>query len=225
MTKFAVKQKTVFLSFALMSLILLTGCDKETESSDKIVELIKGSKPLKAAEKDGSIKTITLYEAMKTHEEHEHASNPSEHHHKHNKLKHFCLGITTGFKAIQFANANFSPDSYPANGKLYIKVNGAMDGVWDMFSIYAGDKREFSGKDKPMNLSSFTFNAKYEDSEEQLEFRLKEGIIPDKFFELKNQGFGCGNKELGKAKNKALIKILSSPAQECFELVSKSKSQ
>ncbi|OXU16110.1 hypothetical protein [Sedimentisphaera salicampi] len=226
------KSKTVklstFISFALMSIVLISGCDKESDSSKEILQMIKNTKPVKAASEDGGLRELSLYEALKTHQEHEHSSHHHEddnhyHHeykaHQHDELTHFCLGIATGFKAIQFADAQLSPNSRLNPKELEISVNGAMEGVWDIFSIYAGSKREFEGTDKPMSSSSFTFTAKTPDAAQELKFRLKKTIIPEKFFKLKNKGYGCGNKELGEAKNKALRKILSSSAQECFELV------
>ena len=92
-----------------------------------------------------------------------------------------------------------------------------MDGVWDVMSFYTGRELEFEGEPKELGLESFTFTAKRISKDKFIIFRIRQGLIPDEFFALKNQGATCSSSELRKVKKQALLNILSADAKGCFE--------
>jgi hypothetical protein len=74
-----------------------------------------------------------------------------------------------------------------------------------------------------MDLRSFTFTAKRKSTDQLITFRIRPGLIPEEFFELKNQGASCSDADLKKVKQKALLSILSIEPNDCFYIVGYSR--
>ncbi len=218
-----VKNFAVVLVFTSLILVL-AGCDKpDNEYSDraaKISELSNQIAPLKVYKNSQAIATITLLQSMawhEAHDDHDHddtettASAEAESH-------HFCLGVAIGYQAIRYATSDLFPQEVPNSSDFDIKISGSMDGVWDMLSFYTGRDLRFKGEPTKLDLESYIFTARRISKDKSLVFCLRSGLIPEKFFVLKNQGATCSHRELGKLKQQALLNILSSSPADCFEL-------
>jgi len=210
------------------SFLFLPGCGKSGSESDgkstKIKELSKQITPLQIRRSGENIETVTLNQAMAWHETHEH-----EHEHEHgddspeaatqDSPSPLCLGVSTGYQAIRYAVDELFPEGVPEVSDFNIKVSGPMDGVWDVMSLYTGKELKFDGEPQEMGLKSFIFTARRISQDKSLVFCLKQGLIPEEFFTLKNQGATCDNPALGKMKQQALLNILSAEPEDCFEAV------
>jgi hypothetical protein len=100
-----------------------------------------------------------------------------------------------------------------------------MDGVWDVMSLYTGKNLQFTEEPQKMDLTSFTFTAKRLSSGKSLTFCLREGFVPEEFFTLKNQGATCGNPQLRVVKQQALLNILSTEPENCFQVIDANTSK
>jgi hypothetical protein len=226
--------RSVVVLISTLCLLPLTGCDEAEDTGVNLAALIGQMEPLqvdRGAEK--GIETVTLKQALAAHEghghEHEH-QHEHEHEHQHGVSntaasaqdqvpQHVCLGVAVGYQAIRYAVGELFPDSVPQPSNVDIKVSGAMSGVWNVMSLYAGRELKFEGEAKKLGLESFTFTAREISTDKSLVFQLQPGVIPEAFFRLKNQGATCANPEVGKAKEQALLNVLSAEPKECFRLL------
>ena len=203
-------------------LLAVQGCKETSGPTIDVSELVCQMEPLQVNRTDEGLKTITLAQAIawhETHEVHEHddsETTPAAHE---QSSQHVCLGVAVGYQAIRHAVGELFPEGVPQISDFDIKVNGPMDGVWDVMSLYTGRELTFEGEPKKLDLASFAFTAKRLSQDKTLVFRLQPGIIPQAFFTLKNQGATCANPEVGKAKRQALLNVLSAEPKDCFQVV------
>lgn len=235
----------VLLSITIFTLpitfLVLPGCSKSgTESDSKSTEIYKLSAqivPLQIRRYGGVIETITLSHAMDWHHHREHKQHNKSHSktfpelsdttakeepHGSDSRHPLCLGVLTGYQAIRYAVDGLFGREIPDVNDFDIRVNGPMEGVWDVINLYTGRKLNFDGKLQKMDLQSFTFTAKRESTDQLITFRIRPGLIPKEFFELKNQGATCSDDDLKKVKQKALLSILSIEPNDCFQIVGSS---
>jgi hypothetical protein len=176
---------------------------------------------LRVRRADGAIQEITLTDAMAFHHRHEdHAHEASSDEDDHGD--ELCTGVATGYQAIRFTGAKLFADGVPEASDITLSVRGGMPGVWDIFELYTGTEltRPARHGAKPsLSLDSFLFEARRPSTGQSIRFRLREGFIPERFFELKAQGFGCDHPEVNEIKGKAARRILSTPPEECFDLL------
>jgi hypothetical protein len=215
-----------------MFFLSVYGCKKQDGQEAKLNELCKQIVPLQICGTDKNTKTFTLIQAMDWHEGHE-----SEHHaveqntiepvseETHQEQHHFCLGVVIGYQAILYATNELFQDGIPQASDFDINVKGPMDGVWDVMSLYTGKNLQFTGEPQKMDLTSFTFTAKRLSSGKSLTFCLREGFVPEEFFTLKNQGATCGNPQLRVVKQQALLNILSTEPENCFQVIDANTSK
>jgi len=209
-------------------LLVVEGCKKSDDKAIKIIELSRQIVPLQICRVGENIESITLNQAMNWHENHEHEQHTlekeaavpveeeiqtSQSHH------HFCLGVLTGYQAIRYATDELFQEDIPKASDFDIKVSGSMDGVWDVMSLYAGRELKFDGEPQKMDLESYTFTAKRISQDKSLIFRIRQGLIPEEFFVLKNQGATCSSPALRKIKEQALLNILFTEPKNCFQVV------
>lgn len=189
----------------MICLPVLPGCGESGSESDskstEIDEFSKQTAPLQICRVGGDIETITLAQATRRH-----------HHHE-----GLCLCVLTGYQAIRYAVAELFAGEVPEANDFDIKVMGTMDGTWDVLELYTGRKSNRYQSREELNLKSFTFVAKRVSINKAIAFRLRTGLIPEKFFELKNQGITCSDPALKKVKRQAAINILSIEPSRCFE--------
>jgi hypothetical protein len=129
-----------------------------------------------------------------------------------------CAGVSAGYQAIRYATVLLFPDEIPSASDIELSVAGSMPGVWDMLDLYTG--RELTrpkALSKGLSLEGFVFTGRRVSTGQRLRFRLREGLIPKAFFDLKNQGAGCDASEVKRLKARAARSILSRSPQECFE--------
>ena len=204
----------------LLGLVLLvqSGCSSVESTTASSLPQVD---PLQVRRVDEAIQEITLSDAMAfhhRHEEHAHDASLDEDEHE----EELCAGVATGYQAIRFAGARLFPDEVPEAADITLSVQGAMPGVWDIFELYTGTEltRPTRHGAKPsLSLDSFLFEAKRPSTGQRIQFRLREGFIPERFFELKAQGFGCDHPEANEIKGKAARQILATAPQECFDLL------
>ncbi|AQQ09852.1 hypothetical protein L21SP3_01671 [Sedimentisphaera cyanobacteriorum] len=208
----------LILAIVVGSFSFLQGCEKAENKSTEINSLLGQIKPLQVQHDDNEVLSISVNQAMAFHENHEHSHSQAEDSHPSND-HHLCMGVLTGYQAIRYAVDELFGQSVPQASDFEISVTGPMDGVWDMMSLYTGKEMRFEGEPQPMDLKSFTFTARKISEDKSLVFGLRPGIIPEEFFELKNQGATCGNPELSKLKQQALLNILSVEPDKCFEVI------
>jgi formylmethanofuran dehydrogenase subunit E len=221
--------KTLIVTLMVgLCLISLNGCKKSSDKTVKTIELIVQIEPLKICRIGSDIETITLNQAMKWHESHEHeqhtleketATTPEAEMQTPQEHQHFCLGVLTGYQAIRYATDKLFQDGIPKASDFDIKVSGSMNGVWDVLSLYTGRELKFDGQPEKMGLESYTFTAKRIDQNKVLIFRLRQGLISEEFFKLKNQGATCSDPAIRKIKQQALLNILSTEPEKCFDII------
>jgi hypothetical protein len=201
-------------------LLVVDSCKKSDETGIKIIELSSQIAPLQTYRTGKNIETITLNQAMVWHEAHEkNAPDATTTSTQEEIPHHFCLGVAAGYQAIRYAVDELFLESVPQASDFDIKVSGPMDGVWDIMSLYTGRELKFESEPKKLDLESFTFTAKRISKDKSLVFRLQQGMIPEKFFTLKNQGATCSNPDIRKVKQQALLNILSVEPKDCFRVV------
>jgi len=173
--------------------------------------------PLHVCSAGGKTESITFAQAMAWHHarEQEHAkqtpaSSPSRSERK--DAEHddgLCMGVATGYQAIRYAAGMLFPGETPNASDFELSVTGAMPGLWDILDLYAGRKlARPKAKQKKMSLESFTFTATRVSEGKLLSFRLRDGLIPPEFFDLKNRGETCDSPEVVHLKERAVRKIL-----------------
>jgi hypothetical protein len=177
--------------------------------------------PLRVRRADGAIQEITLADAMAYHHRHgDHSNVVSSGEQEHEE--DLCTGVASGYQAIRFAAAKLFPEGVPNASDIELSVGGGMPGVWDIFELYTGTElaRPARQAGKPLlSPASFTFEARRASTGQSIRFRLREGFIPARFFELKAQGFGCDHPEVNETRGRAACRILSTPPEECFDLL------
>lgn len=222
--------KTLIVTLILTSsLLVVQGCKKSDDKATKIIELSRQIVPLQICRVGENIETITLNQAMAWHETHEHehehdtseaaTTSAQEEMQTSQSRHHLCLGVSTGYQAIRYAVDELFPESIPEASDFDIKVSGPMDGVWNVMSLYTGRELKFDGQLQKMDIKSFTFTARRIPQNKSLIFRIRRGLIPEKFFALKNQGATCGNPALARVKQQALLNVLSAEPKDCFQIV------
>ncbi len=221
--------------------LVLPGCSKSgTESDSKSTKIYKLSAqiaPLQIRRSGGVIETITLSQVMDWHHHREHKQYNKSHSKtflelsdtttkedlqssdSHHPLR---LGVLTGYQAIRYAVGELFGREIADANDFDIRVNGPMEGVWDVINLYTGRKLKFDGKLQKMDLRSFTFAAKRKSTNQLITFCIRQGLIPKEFFELKNQGASCSDADLKKVKQKVLLSILSIEPNDCFQIVGSS---
>jgi hypothetical protein len=201
-------------------LLVVDGCKEADDKAVIITELISEKEPLQANRAEKGIETITLNQAMSWHETHENkVSDATTTSAQEKAPQHLCLGVAVGYQAIRYTVDELFPESIPQASDFDIKVSGPMDGVWDIMSLYTGRDLKFESEPKKLDVESFTFTAKRISKGKSLVFRLRQGMIPRAFFTLKNQGKTCGNPDVRKVKQQALLNILSVEPKDCFRIV------
>jgi hypothetical protein len=211
-------KKTLLKALIICLAITLQGCKNTTDNSAKLNDLINQQKPLLVYNDNGDLTTITINQAMAFHENHEHTQSDSESSHS-SQSSHICMGVIVGYQAIQYAVAELFADDPPKPADINISVNGSMDGVWDVMSLYTSRELKFEGEETELNLKSYTFTATRISDNKSIKFCLRSGLVPDEFFAVKNQGANGSDAELRKIKQLALQNILSAGHQNCFEVV------
>jgi len=215
--------KTLIIALVLTICVLaVQGCKKSDDKATKIIELSRQIVPLQICRVGENIETITLNQAINWHEDHEHedaVAPVEEEAHGSQDHHHMCLGVVTGYQAIRYAVDELFPEGIPEASDFDIKVSGPMDGVWDVMSLYTGRELKFDGELQEMDFKSFTFTARRFSQDKSLIFCIRQGLIPEKFFALKNQGATCGNPALGKVKQQALLNVLSAEPKDCFQII------
>jgi hypothetical protein len=219
MTKESCVKNFIVVLISAGCLFVTDGCKKTDDKAIKIGELSSQIAPLQAGRIGENIETITLNQAMIWHEALENNTSAESISNQQESPGHLCMGVLVGYQAIRYAVDQLFGQSVPQASDFEISVTGPMDGVWDMMSLYTGKELRFEGEPQPMDLKSFTFTARKISEDKSLVFGLRPGIIPEEFFELKNQGATCGNPELSKIKQQALLNILSVEPDKCFEVI------
>ena len=209
------------LLFTVAGLLIFTGCGDQEDISNTIASLRAKLMPLEMLDADGRIRQITLSRAEQWHEAHEleeeHAESSPE---DHSQSPHQCLGVLTGYRAIQFAAQQlYDKGETPQAGDFEISVAGSMVGVWDVMGLYLDQEIHFEGEAEPLAIESFTFTAERKSTGRTIVFRLREGLIPEKYFDLKNSGATCGDPELGRIKQNTTLNILSAALRDCFIII------
>lgn len=212
--------KIVILVIATVFALAYSGC---SEPNPGVGQLSEQLEKLQVSRSGGRVETISFAQAMDWHHKHEtphaHASE-SAHSHEHDDDDEICVGIATGYQAIRFATGKLFAGQTPGDSDFEMSVAGAMRGVWDVMTLYAGRKLNRSQKrQKKMSLAGFVFTAKRLSNGATLTFSLRPGLIPAEFFAMKNRGVTCGDAALERLKKKAALKILSLPPEECFEIL------
>ena len=203
----------------------LPGCSKSDSSQAEIAKLRNQIPPLKIADADGAIRTITLDQAMQWHETREmgHESVAGDHDHSniddHPVKPPLCLGVLAGYQAIRYATEQLYGTQTPNAADFEIQISGPVDGAWDMMSLYRGVDATFEGDVTLLSRESFVFTAKRVSEDRVIVFQLREGFIPEKFYPLKNAGATCGDKQLSQLKQQALLNLLSATPKGCFEKI------
>lgn len=205
----------------------INGCKKSDDGEAKVIELSRQVAPLQVCRADKNIKTITLTQAMDWHESHElEYQMPDEEvvesiagESQTIQPHHFCLGVVIGYKAIRYATNELFQEDIPNASDFDIKVNGPMDGIWDVMNLYTGKNLRFGGELQKIDLTNYAFTAERFSLDKSFTFRLREGLIPEEFFVLKNQGATCGNPRLREVKQRALLNILSAEPEICFQAI------
>ena len=126
-------------------------------------------------------------------------------------------GVATGYQAIRYATGLLFPDKVPDASDFEIAASGPMRGLGDVLDLYAGPELERPRGGGEVSLQSFTFTARRVSTGRSMSFRLREGLIPQEFFALKNQGLGCDHPDVKRLKERAARKVLSMPPGACFE--------
>jgi len=202
----------------LLGLVLLvqSGCSSAESTTSPLPQV----DPLQVRRADGAIQEITLTNAMAYHHRYEDHADASSEEQDHDG--DICTGVAGGYQAIRFAGAKLFADAVPDASDITLSVQGRMPGVWDIFELYTGTKltRPAPQGGKPsLSLKSFTFEVRRASTGQSIRFRLREGFIPARFFELKAQGFGCDHPEVNEIKGRAPRQILSTAPEECFDLL------
>lgn len=207
----------------LAGVLALPGCG----TAPDVQELSEQLEPLRVRRTGGKVESITFAQAMDWHHRHEHQEEPSTEaassdtsagHSDDDHHDGVCVGVATGYQAIRYAAGRLFTDEIPDASDLAMSVRGPMRGIRDMLTLYSGTKPPpAEPKNQKMSPASFTFTARRVSTGRTLTFRLRDGLIPSRFFTLKNRGVSCGHRELEALKAKAARKILSLPPQECFE--------
>jgi hypothetical protein len=180
--------------------------------------------PLRVRRTKGQIEIITLADAMARHyglDHHDHHDSETQEHY----TGKVCIGVAVGYQAVRYASKALFADDIPASSDLELSAVGNMHGTWDTFDLYMG---ETLARPKPnptgMSLDDFTFTAKRLSTGRTITFRLREGVIPNEFFQWKNRGVGCDNRRLRDLKQQAVDSILTQSPKECFEKDAKNNS-
>lgn len=210
----------------LVGVLALPGCG----SAPDVQELSEQLAPLQVRRTGGKVESITFAQAMDWHHAHHTdavtsatPATKTSKAHKPAAKDHddgICIGVATGYQAIRYAAGRLFADEIPDASDLAMSIRGPMRGVRDMLTLYSGTKPPpAEPKDGKMSPASFTFTARRVSTGRTLTFRLRDGLIPPRFFALKNRGVSCGHHELEALKATAARKILSLPPQECFESI------
>lgn len=187
-------------------------------------QLIKQVAPLQVRRPGGPVETITLAEALRHHDEHEHPTtaqntqNTDSLQTRHPRQK-LCLGVVTGYAAIRYAVDRLFPDSVPEASDFDIMAMGPMDGTWEVFELYTGRELNRYHSEEALHLRSFGFVAKRISTDRWIAFRLRAGLIPETFFELKKQGAACSDPRLEETKKQGIINMLSIGPDKCFQAI------
>ncbi len=209
--------KKMSVTVALVLGMIFSGCKRTDETQAAIAALRAQLSPLQVRNSDGSVKTISFEQALHWHEtrESDHAEAEDDHHAA--ESHPICLGVLAGYQAIRYACDQLFPEESAAADDFEIEVSGPMNGVRDILALYTGKETDFKGAPGPISRNSFTFTAWKLSTNQSVVFRLREGLIPNLFYELKNEGAACGHPQLGKMKQQTILNLLSVPAGDCFE--------
>lgn len=205
--------------FVVLSLVLLSCASCSTTGGNE--PLRSDIEPLKVLRADGSPAVITVGDAMAYHHAHEDKAEADNATGGHEAIKEegLCAGVASGYQAVRYAVSELFDGPTPEASDIEISATGRMPGVWDVIEMYLGRKLERpkppTGKGK-LSLESFTFEARRVSSGETVRFRLRDGLIPERFFELKSRGLSCDDPEVKVVKNQATRRILNTPPKECF---------
>jgi hypothetical protein len=183
--------------------------------------LSRDIEPLRIRRPDGTTVTITVADAMAYHHAHEAHSEDEAMTDGHEPAQEegLCAGVATGYQAIRYTVSELFAGQTPDASDLELSVAGSMRGVWDVLEMYVGrplDRPEPKKGKGTMTLESFTFDARRVSTGRRISFRLREGLIPERFFELKGQGLSCDDPEVSAVKDKAARGILRASPRECF---------
>ena len=207
--------KIVTLVIAAVFAIAHPGCSTPDPGVGQLSEQLE---KLRVRRSGGRVETISFAQAMDWHHKHETPHADAAHSHEDHD-EEICVGIATGYQAIRFATGKLFAGQTPGDSDLEMSVAGAMRGVWDVMTLYAGRKLKRSQtRQKKMSLAGFAFTATRLSSGATLTFSLRRGLIPPEFFAMKNRGVTCGDAALERLKKKAALKILSLPPEKCFEV-------
>jgi hypothetical protein len=197
-----------------------SGCGRAGDSGDGET-LSVDPEPLRVRRGDSKTESITFAQAMAWHHRHEekepeHAAGSEDAEHDHG----LCIGVAAGYQAIRYAATQLFPDETPRAEDLEMSLAGNMPGVWDMLELYAGRSlpRPTAGHGQ-LSRAQFRFTAVRTSTSRKLFFQIREGLIPQEFFDMKNRGATCENPELNHVKKEAALRVLSISPQECFDPV------
>ncbi len=203
-----------------LALATLAGCGTAAHPHDAGLD----PEPLHVRRPSGEVDTVTFAEAMAWHHAHEtphprDAATEGEAHeaadHDHDEA--VCAGVATGYQAVRYAAARLFPGEVPDAADLEIGATGPMPGLWDMLDFYTGQTLNRPARAPGrLSLASFTLTAQRPSTGRAITFRLREGLIPGRFFELKNQGMNCGHPEVARLKNRAARALLTHDPEACF---------
>ncbi|RPI58476.1 MAG: hypothetical protein EHM48_10110 [Planctomycetaceae bacterium] len=211
------KSTAVTVAILVMALLAQFGCSSTRSNTEALPQV----DPLQVRRANGVVQDIRIADAMAYHHRHEdHADTPSsdEQDHEHE----LCIGVVSGYQAIRFAGARLFPNGTPDASDIELSARGGMPGVWDVFELYTGREMVRPARQvgtPSISPASFTFEAKQISTDQSISFRLREGLIPARFYELKAQGMGCDVPEVNEVKSRAARLILNTPPTDCFDLL------
>ncbi len=210
--------------FMFVGVLSQSGCSISGDAES----LSRRLEPLCICREGEKVEKITFVQAMAWHHAHE-VDHPQKTHtpslvqSDQKEAEHddgLCVGVATGYQAVRYAAEMLFSGETPKASDFELSVAGYMPGVWDIFDLYTGEKlARPKAKQKKMSLDSFTFKARRVSTGRQLSFRLRDGLITQEFFDLKNSGATCDSPELERLKKQAARKILTNSPRECFELI------
>lgn len=219
--------KILFLSLGLIVSLSLAGCKskpqseiKQTSTSPKTdtFKLVDSLEPIKIKQSDGSTKTTTFEQAMHLHEQHEMESGESHEHHNHHE-HHICMGTLVGYRSLQFAVNQLYAEELPVEKDLQMSTEFPSDSAIDLFEYCTGNECVFEIKPLPDSSEMFTFSATRLSTGQNIDFKIKNKLIPEDFFILKSQGKTCADPRIQKAKSEGIRNLLSSEITDCFEII------
>lgn len=131
-----------------------------------------------------------------------------------------CFGITSGYLSLKFAINELYGKDIPKADDFKIMLEGKMcSGVWDMYSLYFGEKRE----NKNVADKELTFIAERPSKGEKIVFVYNTQDFPqiNKLFLAKRNPGKFQNVDLKSLKRDIIKKLLSTDDFSYFKVISK----